>query len=148
MSSRAAWRFEQLGFADVHDFVGGKAFWRASGRPTVRADEEPVRVLSAMERDAPMCHVDAALEGAIEALDAHPGWHRCVVVNDHGVVAGVVPRDARGMTRPLADAMQTGPTTIRPDVPLDEARTRMRDQQLDEMIVTDPAGRLLGVLRT
>jgi CBS domain-containing protein len=133
--------------ADVYDFVAGKAYWLASARPTVRASEEPVRVMTAMERDAPMCHVDTTVEHAIEALDSRPGWKQCVVVTDSGVVLGVVTRDARGLTRPLADVMRPAPTTIRPDIALDEALAQMRKRDVTERVVTDPTGRLLGVLR-
>jgi CBS domain-containing protein len=83
----------------------------------------------------------------MEALDSRPGWEQCVVVNDAGVVAGLVPRDAGGLARPLADAMRQGPTTIRPDVALDEALAAMREHNITERVVTDPTGRLLGVLR-
>jgi 3-mercaptopyruvate sulfurtransferase SseA len=37
MSQRAAWQLERLGFAQVYDFVVGKAHWLASGRPTIRS---------------------------------------------------------------------------------------------------------------
>ena len=113
----------------------------------MRHSDAPPRVMSAMQRDAPMCHVDATLEHATETLDSRDGWQHCVVVNDAGVVMGLVPRDAGGLTRPLADAMRAGPTTVRPDIPLDEAYERMRKSNVTERVVTDPTGRLLGVLR-
>lgn len=104
-------------------------------------------MMTAMERDAPMCHLDASVEQAMDSLDSRPGWEQCIVVNDAGVVAGLVPRDAAGMTRPLADAMRPGPTTLRPDTELDKALDGMREHKLTEQVVTDPTGRLLGVLR-
>jgi predicted transcriptional regulator len=131
----------------VYDFVGGKAYWLASARPTVRDSDEPARVMSAMERQPPMCHIDATLEHAIDALDPWDGWQQCVVVNDAGVVMGLVSRDSGGSSRPLVDAMFAGPSTIRPDIPLDEALDAMRKRNVDERVVTDPTGRLLGVLR-
>ena len=100
-----------------------------------------------MERDVPMCHLDATVEQAVEVLDAHPGWQRCVVVNDVGIVAGGLARDAGGIARPVVDAMRPGPSTIRPDEPLDEVRQRMRKHHTTELIVTDPTGRVLGALR-
>jgi Mg/Co/Ni transporter MgtE len=104
-------------------------------------------VMTAMESDAPMCHIDASVEQAMDSLDSQPGWEQCVVVNDAGVVVGLLPRDAGGLTRPLADAMRSGPTTLRPDVELDKALDGMREHKLTEQVVTDPTGRLLGVLR-
>jgi CBS domain-containing protein len=103
--------------------------------------------MTAMERDTPMCHVDASVEQAMEALDSRPGWEHCVVVNDAGVVAGLLPRGAGGLTRSLADVMHPGPTTLRPDTDLDEALDGMRKRDITERVVTDPTGRLLGVLR-
>ena len=100
-----------------------------------------------MERDAPMCHIDATAEYSIELLDSREGWQHCVVVNDEGVVMGLVPRGAGGLSRPLADVMRSGPTTVRPDVPLDETCDLMRKRNVTERVVTDPTGRLLGVLR-
>lgn len=94
-----------------------------------------------------MCHVDTTLEHAINSVESRDGWHHCVVVNDAGVVMGLVPFDAGGLSRPLADAMRAGPTTIRPDIPLDEAFDAMRKRNVGERVVTDPNGRLLGVLR-
>jgi CBS domain-containing protein len=104
--------------------------------------------MSAMVRDAPMCHVDASVDHAIEALDSRPGWEQCVVVNDTGVVLGLVSRDTRGSTLKLADVMRSGPTTIRPDSALDDALEAMRKHKVTERVVTDPTGRLLGVLRS
>ena len=94
-----------------------------------------------------MCHIDASVEQAMQALESHPGWQQCVVVNDAGVVVGLVPRDAGGMSRPLADVMRLGPTTVRPDEALDEVLEAMRTRKVTERVVTDPTGRLLGVLR-
>jgi CBS domain-containing protein len=104
--------------------------------------------MSAMVRDAPMCHVDASVDNAMEALDSRPGWKQCVVVNDTGVVLGLVSRDTRGSTLKLADVMRSGPTTIRPDSALDDALEAMRKHDVAERVVTDPTGRLLGVLRS
>jgi predicted transcriptional regulator len=131
----------------VYDFVDGKAYWLACARNTIRSSDEPVRVMTAMERDVPVCHIDASVEQAMETLDSRPGWQQCVVVNDAGVVVGSVPRDAGGLTRPVADVMRAGPTTFRPDVALDETLDAMRKRNVTERVVTDPTGRLLGVLR-
>lgn len=94
-----------------------------------------------------MCHIDASVEQAMQALESQPGWQQCVVVNDAGVVVGLVPRDAGGMSRPLADVMRLGPTTVRADEALDEVLEAMRTRKVTERVVTDPTGRLLGVLR-
>ena len=43
-------------------------------------------------------------------------------------------------------AMEAGPSTVRPDRSLQELVTVMRDKNLTVMLVTTPEGRLLGVL--
>jgi CBS domain-containing protein len=119
----------------------------AAGRPTTRSSHEPAQVMSAMETDVPTCRADAPVADAIKALDEHPGWEQCIVVNDEDVVLGVVPRSKDASPQPVSEVMRHGPATVRPDVERDETLDRMRERKVRERIVTDPTGRLLGVLR-
>ena len=100
-----------------------------------------------MMTDVPTCRIDASLADAIKALDEHPGWEQCIVVNESDVVMGVVARPADAPTRPVIEVVRYGPTTVRPDVELDDTVDVMRERTLRERIVTDPTGRLLGALR-
>jgi Mg/Co/Ni transporter MgtE len=130
--------------------VVGKAYWIACGRPTVRSEREPVRAGSVMATDVPRCPVDADVDEARRAL-TNTAWPWCVVVNEQGVVAGRVdagtlagaPGDAV-----VVDVMETGPSTIRADADVADARQRMRKHKSEALIVTDPDGRLLGALRS
>ena len=131
----------------MYDFEGGKAYWLASGRPTVRNTDQPVRVMTRMERDVPTCRLGESVEVAMRALDARPGWEQCVVVNDANIVVGVAPRTTTRAERPLVELVRYAPTTVRPDAELDETLDRMHERKIRERIVTDPTGRLLGVLR-
>ena len=72
----------------------------------------------------------------------------CVVVDDHGVVLGRLRGDAlRGESGATLDSvMEDGPTTIRADVPLQEITVRMRKRRVGSIVVTDPEGRLIGIL--
>ena len=45
------------------------------------------------------------------------------------------------------DVMEPGPTTIRPDEDLDTVTDRMAKRNIESILVTDPAGRLMGTLR-
>jgi CBS domain-containing protein len=43
--------------------------------------------------------------------------------------------------------MEPGPTTVHPDADLPEVTRRMCERNVDSIIVTDPGGRVIGVLR-
>jgi Mg/Co/Ni transporter MgtE len=77
-------------------------------------------------------------------------WDQCVVVNDERVVLGRIRRDELDED-PAAlaeDVMQDGPTTFRPSVGAHEMLDYMRRRgKMKEALVTDPEGRLLGVIR-
>ena len=103
--------------------------------------------MSAMETDPPTCGIDDSVADAMRALDEHPGWEQCVVINDANIVMGVVPRLDQAADGRISDVIRYGPTTVRPDVEVDETLDRMRERKVGERIVTDPTGRLLGVLR-
>jgi hypothetical protein len=47
----------------------------------------------------------------------------------------------------MVEAVRFGPSTVRPDAELEETREHMREHGTRERVVTDPTGRLLGVLR-
>ena len=141
MSPRAAWRLERLGFSPIYDYVAGKADWLAAGLPTIRADGSQRRALDVADREPSTCApdtpvADLAAGGAV------------VVVNDAGVVLGRVDDDTRRrMGRTAEDVMRPGPATVRADEPLDPLLERITARGVEEMIVTTPEGRLLGVVR-
>jgi CBS domain-containing protein len=49
--------------------------------------------------------------------------------------------------RRAEQAVEAGPSTVRPDRPLAELAELLRARNLTVMLVTNPEGRLLGVLR-
>jgi CBS domain-containing protein len=71
-----------------------------------------------------------------------------LVVADDGTLVGRLKGDALADS-PDAHAeqvMEAGPTTVRPDRRLAELVDAMRKKQIAALPVTDPEGRLLGVL--
>jgi CBS domain-containing protein len=72
----------------------------------------------------------------------------CVVVNDHGIVLGLVREAAlRADGAAAAEAvMESGPPTVRPNTPLREFVEYMQRHGITSRLVTTCAGRLLGVL--
>jgi CBS domain-containing protein len=140
MSRRAAWRLERLGFGPVYDYVAGKVDWMAAGRRTVRADTTERRAIEALD-DAP---VTCAPETPLGDL---PQGRSVTVVNADGVVLGRVPANRPDEPERLAeDVMQPGSTTVRAHEPLDPLLQRMAERGVEEVLVTTPEGRLLGVV--
>lgn len=73
----------------------------------------------------------------------------CVGVNDRGIVMGLV----REKTLEGADdealvdrVMQFGASTIRPSEPLEAVTDRMKQSDVDAVLVTSSDGRLMGLL--
>jgi predicted transcriptional regulator len=148
MSPRAAWRLEALGFGPVYHYVAGKADWLAAGLPTVTAGDRLARVADAMDHDVATCAPSDRVVDVVARLD-QSGDGICIVVNDARVVQGrlrlgrVDPADARL----VEEVMEPGPVTVRADAPLADTIQRMKDRKVPSLIISDPDGVLLGVLR-
>ncbi len=148
MSPRAAWRLESLGFAEVYDYAAGKEDWLAWGLPREGRTAQVPTVGEVARRDVPTCGL-ADRVGDVKARAQAAGLDACVVVNERRVVLGLLRGRELGAD-PGATAeqvMQAGPTTYRPDVPARQAGARMRERQVDALLVTTPDGTLVGLLR-
>jgi CBS domain-containing protein len=147
MSARAAWRLEALGFVQVYRYAAGKADWLAAGLPTEGTETNTPRAGAVARTDVPTCapgdRVDQAAERARQA-----GWETCIVVNADRIVVGRLRRDAlAGGEATVEQVMEEGPTTIRASEELAGLVQRMRNRNVPAIVVTDPDGRFLGVLR-
>jgi CBS domain-containing protein len=72
----------------------------------------------------------------------------CVVVDDERVVTGLLRRH-KAESRPgdtVGQVMRPGPATVRAHEPLAPLLGRMAKARVDVVLVTDPEGRLLGVV--
>jgi hypothetical protein len=147
MSPRAACRLEQLGVPEVYDDTTAKADPLAHGLDTEGEQAGVLRARPALRGDV----VTAALEepvGAVRArVTASPCGFGLVVAADGTLVgrrrATALAGDPTARAEQLTEAR---PSTARPDRRLGELAARMRDHDLTVMLVTTPAGRLLGVL--
>ncbi len=148
MSPRAAWRLESLGFAEVYDYAAGKADWLAWGLPREGSAAQVPTVGDVARRDVPTCGLAERVAEAKARAQA-AGFDACVVVNERRVVLGLLRgRELDGdPDAPAEQVMQSGPTTYRPNVPAREAEARMRERQVDILLVTTPDGVLVGLLR-
>ena len=146
MSQRAACQLERFGLTDVFDFVTGKAYWRASGRPTVRATPAD-RVSDHLAIHTLTVDVGATVHDARRAPHAALA-EQLDVVNAYGVVLGsvqVTGLNGLDPAVPIAAVMTLGPATIRPDEDAATVRSRMRAHQVSSLVVTRPTGELIGV---
>jgi CBS domain-containing protein len=147
MSSRAAWRLETLGFTQVYRYEPGKSDWLANGMPVEGKRANIPRAGGAARRDVPTCQLGERV-GDVRDRVRVAGWDSCLVVTDGNVVLGRLRRevlDADGSAI-VEDVMESGPTTIRPDEPLESLVPRLQKRRGQTIVVTFPNGRLIGVL--
>src|SRR5699024_2740459 len=146
---RAAWRLATLGFGEIFDYMPGKADWLAFALPTEGTDATPPRAGHVARRDAPTCALTDLL-GDVRADMSGARERSCIVIDRGSIVLGRVWAEAlEGDPDPdstAEDVMEAGPTSVRPDEPLEALVERMKKQDVDEMIVTTSIGELLGVL--
>ncbi|MDA8268041.1 MAG: CBS domain-containing protein [Actinomycetota bacterium] len=147
MSPRAACRLEALGFSAVYDYTAGKIDWLAAGLPTEGPAASTLRPGALARTEIPTCTLDDTVATARQRVAAS-GEDRCVVVSGEHIVLGVLDRDAlAGDGHAIAaEAMRAGPATVRANEDLSALLERMHRRNVMEILVTDPDGRLLGLL--
>lgn len=148
MSPRAAWRLEALGFTDVYDYVAGKTDWAAMALPLEGLATETPTAGGAADPSVPTCTLNDDLQ-QVRAHVRASGWRQCIVVNEQRVVLGRLGRTAieGDDAGSVEDSMSEGPSTVRPDTPLDQLLERLERQQLETALVSNSEGVLLGVVR-
>jgi CBS domain-containing protein len=148
MSPRAACRLETLGFTAVYDYTAGKADWLAAGLPTEGTAATPLRAGALARTDTPTCTPADTVATARQRVAASDE-DRCVVISGDGIVLGVL--DQTVLTgdhdTPAGDAMRAGPSTVRAHEDLHDLDRRMHAHNVTAILVTDPEGRLLGLLQ-
>ena len=147
LSPRAAHRLEALGFEQVYDYVEGKADWLGSGLPAEGKLADRPYAGELADCKPPTCTLaDTASSVRARLEDSRYGY--CIVVDEHHVVLGRVRRSSLSSAADDARAeelMEPGPSTVRFNKPVNELLERLRKNNLATMIVSTPAGRLLGV---
>jgi predicted transcriptional regulator len=144
MSPRAACRLATLGFADVYDYVPGKAAWLAEGLDVEGEVGPEARVASVVRRGVPTCALGETVGDVAGRIG---GWQVAVVVED-GVVLGLVGADEVGPdpTAPVHAVMRAGPSTFRPSVTCAELASYLDDKGVPRALVTTLHGRLVGLV--
>jgi CBS domain-containing protein len=84
---------------------------------------------------------------AVRARVEASGYPFALVVSGTRVVlgrlAGAALEQGQGMAE---EAMEAGPSTVRPDIPVAAVLERLDKQKLDYALVTVPEGKLVGVV--
>ncbi|HYR41777.1 MAG TPA: rhodanese-like domain-containing protein [Terriglobia bacterium] len=147
LSARAAWRLESMGFQEVYRYTPGKADWLAAGWETEGTEAKKVRIRQMIHKEVPTCSLRERLEDV--KARRRPNQDLCVVVNDRNIVVGLIQGeiwDANPLSR-VADVMQPGPQTIRPDLEPKDAQKLLRHYEGPNAIVTTSDGELLGLIK-
>jgi len=148
MSPRAAWRLESLGFGRVFDYVAGKQDWFAHGLPREGRQAGIRQAGDVADRTVPTCKL-ADPVGQVRDRVRAMGSDVCVVVNDAHVVLGLLRARAlkAHADAPVETVMESGPSTFRPSVPVDEMATYFREHELNSAVITTSDAVLIGLLR-
>jgi CBS domain-containing protein len=147
MSPRAACRLDTLGFEHVHDYVAGKADWLAHNLPVERRDEV-ITAGQLARTDVVTCRPTDTIGDVAERI-ADSAYGFALVTSMTGVLLGRLRASALNIPTdtPAEQAMENGPSTVRPDTPADELGRRLRARDLKTAIITTPEGELIGIAR-
>lgn len=145
MSPRAACRLEHLGFTDVYDYVPGKVDWMAAGLPREGESSRIPYAGDLADHHVPTCGRRESLGSIQQALGEHG---ICVAVTDGNVVLGMLYESdlhRQSAEASVEQAMHPGPATVRANEPVEPLVQRMRQADVDGILVTAPEGRLIGL---
>jgi len=147
MSPRAACRLDTLGFEHVYDYMPGKVDWMARGLPLEGDKAHHPRAIDFARQDVVTCDLDTPVGDVRDRVQASPFGFAFVV--HHDVLLGRLRKSAlAGEPDARAeDVMEPGPATTRPDTAPDKLLTKLQQSDLNTAALTDPEGRLLGVVR-
>jgi CBS domain-containing protein len=137
-----------LAFTVVFDYMPGKMDWLAYGLPVEKRVGGPLMVIERIERQVPTCRLKDSLGEAKQQAD-RLGSRICAVVNDRYIVLGLLREDAwkNDLSVAAEKVMESGPTTLRPSYPVDEAAELLAKRGQDAILVTCSDGKLIGVFK-
>ena len=148
MSARAACRLATLGFQQVYDYAGGKIDWFARGLP-VEGEQKPVpRVKDVVRDDVVRAGLDERVGQVRTRVERSP-YGFALVVSDGGTLLGRLrKRTLEGDPNVTSEqGMEPGPSTVRLDTDARKLAERLHQRDLKTAVVTDPEGRLAGLVR-
>ncbi len=147
LSPRSAWRLETLGFEEVYDYLAGKADWLAAGLPTEGESASVARAGAYAHRDVLTCDLGESPTAVLERMQIEDD-EVCIVINSDGIVLGRLWRKDLSAADEftIEEVMESGPSTFRPSVTLEEMAEYMRKHSMDSALITTNDGVLVGTL--
>ena len=148
MSPRAACRLDTLGFEHVYDYVPGKVDWLARGLPREGEKADEPRAVDFAGQDVVTCGLHDPVGEVRERVEASP-YGFAFVISADGVLLGRLRKTALDSDAgaPAETVMEPGPSTVRADTLPARLRERLVRDNLRTAVITDPDGRVLGVVR-
>ena len=128
----------------MHLLEGGRAAWTVEGLPT-EGQIGDARRIGPRAVDVPTVSVDATVGDVIAIGDIA---YTVVVLGCDRVVVGALRPTVRSLppqTR-VRDVMIPAPSTIRPDLRVEEVARRFAKDGLDHVLVTTVSGVLVGLV--
>ncbi|HET9309820.1 MAG TPA: CBS domain-containing protein [Actinomycetota bacterium] len=131
----------------MYDYVDGKADWLAAGLPSEGSEPRRATLRDVARRDVPTCRRDEPIHEVRDRVRA-AGWDACVVVGDDRIVLGLLREEelGRGTDERVEHVMRPGPSTYRPNVPVEELVAIMTQKDVPSSPITTSDGRLVGLL--
>lgn len=136
-----------MGFQEVYRYTAGKADWMAAGFEIQGTNAKKPRLRQTLNKNVPTCALRERMENV--QLRRRPTDDICVIVNDRGIVLGVIQGEAWNADPQarVVDVMNSSPRTFRPDLDPKEAMRAMREEEIESALVTTSDGELLGMIR-
>jgi CBS domain-containing protein len=128
--------------------VPGKQGWFALHQPREGKSVDETWLGDVADGEVPTCRLDERIADVADRV-RDDGRETCIVVNDAGIVLGILRKNALAADpeRRVAEVMSPGPKTFRPDVTLEELLKFMREHDIKtNSLVTTSEGRLLGII--
>jgi CBS domain-containing protein len=126
----------------------GKVDWMARGLPLEGEKAREPRAVDVAHQDVVTCDPGARVGALRDRVEQSP-YGFALVLGPGGVVFGRLRRAVlQGDASALAEeVMEPGPSTTRPDTAPEQLLSRLQKADLTTAILTDPEGRLLGIVR-
>jgi hypothetical protein len=102
-----------------------------------------------MRDDAVACALDDRIDEVARGIEASP-YRFALTLSSNGIVLGRVRRSSLASTDSGARVeavMEPGPSTMRPHLTVEELAQRFARSEVRTLIVTNPEGKLIGVVR-
>ena len=136
-----------LGFEQVYDYVPGKVDWLARNLPTQGEKADTPRVGALARDDVVTCRPGDPVGPLFDGEGSPYGF--ALVTTGDGTLLGRLRGSVIDEADPEAtaeDTMSPGPSTVRADTAVGDLRERLDAKELKTAIVSDPEGRLIGVV--